>query len=440
MWNRLSLRARLSLPMVAMILAALVLGGFALQIVSPEQFEYENAQGARSTADMSKALNAALAASANPQAILEAFRRGLGSSGAIEFREPGSRPELSRTRVAAPFVPQWFVGLLRIPDVGAAYPVTIGNDHVGDIVFIPDLSADVFEKWVGFLAIVLSGSTLMLLAAMSAYFTSGLALRPLRQLEEGLRRLRSGDYQVAIPVSGPPEIRRSCQAANQLAFTLNRLSEDNRSLLRKIVSLQDDERRELARELHDELGPLLFAIRANATALSESAPDSADPMSPTARLLQDAETLQRANRRILEGLSPLYVLELGLEQSLRTLLQNAQTQAPNLKLDAKIDGRLNEIDGVLAQTTYRVIQEGATNALRHARAKRLEVRAAIVDKEIRIDIQDDGIGFPSDLTFGRGLTGMRERVRALDGSLELRRENGQTLVICHLPLDHAATG
>ena len=79
-------------------------------------------------------------------------------------------------------MPRWFIALLDIPDVGAAYPVTIGPDHVGDIFFEPDLSADVFEKWVGFLAIVLSGSTLVLLAALSAYFITGSAIRPLEQL------------------------------------------------------------------------------------------------------------------------------------------------------------------------------------------------------------------------------------------------------------------
>ena len=110
----------------------------------------------------------------------------------------------------------------------------------------------------------------MLLAALSAYFTTGFAIRPLEGLQAGLTRLRGGDYDTMIEPAGPPEIRRSCVEANQLAQTLKRLSQDNRDLLRRLVSVQDGERRELARELHDEQGPLLFAIRANATALSES--------------------------------------------------------------------------------------------------------------------------------------------------------------------------
>jgi signal transduction histidine kinase len=437
MWQRLSLQARLSLPMVAMVLAALALGAVALQVVSPQQFEYENAQGSRSTKAVADALNAALAASANPRATLEAFGHGLGSSEAIRFQNAGASPLEPRVHLSEETVPRWFIALLRVPQIGAVYPVIIGTDHVGDIVFSPDLSADIFEKWIGFLAIVVSGSTLMLFAALSAYLTSGSAVRPLGQLAEGLTRLRKGDYKTITPLAGPPEIRKSCEEANQLARTLKGLSQQNRDLLRKVVSVQDDERRELARELHDELGPLLFAIRANATALSESAPSGDTHLvSFIENILKAAETMQQANRRMLEGLSPFYVGELGLAQSIQTLLRNARTQAPDLKLAVTIDSRLNEIDGVLSQTIYRVIQESMTNVLRHARASQLVVKATLGDKKITIEISDDGIGLPSENAFGRGLTGMNERVRALDGTLELLREDGRTLVRCRLPREH----
>jgi two-component system sensor histidine kinase UhpB len=436
MWKRLSLRARLSLPMVAMILAALVLGGVALQIVSPEQFKYENAQLDDATKAVADALNAALAASATPQETLDAFHHSLGTSGTIAFRPPQPTAAPPRPRLRNSWAPAWFISLLRIPEIGSAYPVSIGATHVGDIIFAPDLSADVLEKWVGFLTIVLSGSALMMLATMSAYFTTGSAIRPLGQLREGLTRLRKGDYNTAIALAGPPEIRESCQEANQLARTLKGLSLDNRNLLRKIVSVQDEERRELARELHDELGPLLFAIRANATAMAESSVDAQiEPGSSALRILEAAEALQQANRRILEGLSPLYVAELGLAQSIQTLLRNLRLQAPNLRLDASIDQGLDQIDGVLSQTTYRVIQEGITNVLRHAQATTINVVAAVNDGEIGIEIADDGIGFlPAD-GFGRGLTGMYQRVRALDGTFELLREGGRTLVRCRLPLE-----
>lgn len=436
MWKKLSLRERLLLPMAAMVLAALLLGALALQIVSPDQFEYENEQGNRASRNIAAALNASLAVAGNPQQTLDAFAGRLGTDEAIEFMPRGTVSSHAFIRTHDGRIPAWFTALLKIPELGAVYPVTIGSDHVGDIVFDPDLSADIFEKWLGFLAIVATGSVLMLLAALSAYLTTGTALRPLAQLGAGLTRMRNGNYDTTIPVVGPLEIQKSCEEANQLAATLKRLSRDNGALLRKIVAVQDEERRELARELHDELGPLLFAIRANAAALTEStAADSPEPGSPAQRILDAAEALHQANRRVLEGLSPLYVGDLGLEGSIRALLRNAQSQAPNIGLTFSLDPGLDQLDGLLSQTTYRVIQEALTNVLRHAQAESVHVVAAIRSSQVEIEISDDGVGFRPERAFGRGLTGMHERVRALNGTFELLCENEKTVVRCRLPLE-----
>ena len=149
-------------------------------------------------------------------------------------------------------------------------------------------------------------------------------------------------------------------------------------------------------------------------------------------ILRSVETLQQANRRILDRLRPLYIQELGLERSIQTLLLNAKKQAPDLTVTSQIDPTLNDADGLLSQTIYRVIQEAVTNVLRHARANAMHVSADINDREVIVEISDDGIGFPADRTFGRGLTGMLERVRALSGTLELVREEGRTCVRCRL--------
>jgi len=426
-WNHLSLRARLLLPMAAMVVGALLLGGLALQIVSPEQFENENAQAARSAERVANALNAALAVAGNPPQTLDAFADKLGRSETIAFVPPGTRPQRSAADRHHGNIPAWFTALLKVPELGSTHPIRIGVTHVGDIVFSPDLSPDIEEKWAGFVAIVSSSSALMLLAALSAYFTTGAALR----------RMRNGDYDAAIPLAGPPEIRKSCAEANQLAVTLRRLSQDNRNLLRKIVAVQDEERRELARELHDEMGPLLFAIRANATALSDpEAEGPPEPGSPAHGILSAAEALQQANRRVLEGLSPLSVADLGLAASVQTLLRNARSQAPGLRVTSRLDDRLDELDALLSQTAYRVIQEGVTNALRHAHATTMGVAATVNGDQIQLEISDDGTGLPPDLTFGRGLIGMHERVRALDGTLQLVREQGQTIVRCRIPLQN----
>ncbi len=395
MWERLSLRTRLLLPLGLMFVAA-----------------------------------------------LKAFVQSLGTSEAIRFRRLGTDLDVQQPEVQTPLgtVPDWFVHLLVMSESRAAFPVMIEGSQVGDIVVAPDMSADIYEKWIGFLAIACSGIILMLLTGAIAHFAARSALRPLQSLGDGLTRMRTGDYEQPIAPTGPPEIRKSAQEANELARTLKRLSQDNRSLLRRIMSLQDDERQDLARELHDELGPLLFGIRANTVALLESIPaGDAELSSAAAGILQSVETLQQANRRILDRLRPLYIQELGLERSIQTLLQNAKKQAGDLKVTSQIDTALNEVDGLLSQTIYRVIQEAVTNVLRHAKANTMHVTAGINDREVIVEVSDDGIGFPADRMFGRGLTGMLERVRALSGTLELLREDGRTCVRCRLPAGDSAS-
>ena len=416
-----------------MIVSALISGGVALLVFSPDQFEYENEQETGSVRAVASALNAALKASRNPAETLDAFSGGLGNADGIRYL-PADAPPLPPLRPKVNGVPGWFVSNLAIPNLAKSYPVNIGTARVGNVVFTPNLSADIWEKWVGFIAIVSTGSLPMLFAAFGAHLVAGRAIRPMERLGAGLTRMRGGDYDSIIPLTGPPEIRKFCQEANQLAGTLKELSRDNRDLLRRLVSLQDEERRRIARELHDEMGPLLFAIRANVAALSECAIESAPERSaPSQGLVEAAEALQRANKRILQGLSPLYLEELGLSRSIAALLRDARKQAPDLEIRSTIGRDLDDLDGLLSQTTYRVIQEGVTNVSRHANASLMHVAAAIDSENLKIEIADDGISLP-DLAFGRGLTGMSERVRALDGKLQLSRENGRTIVRCSLPI------
>ena len=437
MWQQLPLRARLFLPLGMMFVAALLLGGIALQVFATEQLAEENQVAVRSARAVADALNGALRSSGNPRETLDAFVQGLGTSESIYFQPAGTSfqhdlPSGVRTPLGG--VPLWFIHLLTIPEIGTSFPVMLEGNRVGDIVFSPDISADIFEKWIGFLAILFSAFVLTLATGVIAYFAAGSALSPLQQLGEGLTRMRNGDYSRPITAGGPPEIRRSCEEANELARTLDTLSHDNKSLLRKIVSLQDDERHNLARELHDELGPLLFGIRASTIALAESVPRDKELGASTQGILDSVEALQRANRRILDHLRPLYIQELGLEKSIQTLLQNARSQAPDIAFTSRIDPRLNELDGPLSQTVYRVVQESVTNVLRHAKASSMNVEAFTDNKELAIEISDNGVGFPTESMFGRGLTGMHERVRALSGTFQLLREAGKTRVRCRLPI------
>jgi two-component system sensor histidine kinase UhpB len=423
-----------------MFLIALIAGLVLLRIFAVDQLVDENEPGGRSSVSIAGALNRALSVSSNPKATLDALVDELNASGSdvIKFRSAGasspSRPENGAAGTVSARVPAWFVRLLALPELARHTPIVIQGERVGDLVFEPDMAADLYEKWIGFLAIVASGVALTLFTLAITYLTVDAAVRPLRDLGAGLARLRAGHYTSKIACSGPPEIRESCDAANELAATLTQLDRENRGLMRKMVSIQDEERRDIARELHDELGPLLFAIRANVIAMVDNGatdPDKFD--SPSQKVLQSVEALQSTNRRILDRLRPMHIEELGLHSSIQKLLRGVRSQVPAIDVGFEIDPALDTVDAVVSQTVYRVLQEGITNVLRHAHATHMRLTATVEGGQVLVEISDNGVGMPANVVIGRGLTGMRERVRALGGTFDLSRGDGRTYVRCSLP-------
>jgi two-component system sensor histidine kinase UhpB len=439
MWKTYSLRARLCIFLCTMFLTALIAGLVLLRVFAVDQLVDESEPAGRSSVSIAGALNSALSTSPNPEATLDAFVAELNSSGAdIQFRKAGASPRPSPEKPAAGSgsgkVPRWFVRLLALPELARQTPILIRGERVGELVFEPDMAADLYEKWIGFLAIVASGAALTLVTLAITYLTVDAALKPLRDLGHGLARLRDGHYAGKIPCSGSPETRESCEAANELAATLTQLDHENRSLLRKMVSIQDEERRDIARELHDELGPLLFAIRANVIAMVDNGAAGQDDFdSPAQKALQSVEALQLTNRRILDRLRPMHIEEFGLQSGIQKLLRGVRSQMPAIEVAFEIDPALDAIDAVVSQTVYRVLQEGITNVLRHAQATEMNLKASLSNGQVVVEISDNGVGMPANVVMGRGLTGMRERVRALGGTFESLRSDGRTCVRCSLP-------
>ena len=436
MWKTFSLRTRVGALLGGMFLGALVAGLLLLWIFSSDQILEENEPSARSAINVAAALNAALNVSANPEATLRAFVDHLGPepANAIRFRSDGETPAPDPDATPGR-VPKWFVHSLFVPDLAKHIPILVKGRRVGDLIFEPDVSAQIYEKWIGFLSLLASSIALASLAGLMSFVTIGAALRPLRDLSEGLARLRSGDFSKEVSCLGPPEIQESCLAVNDLAKTMSHLNSENRSLLRRMVSIQDEERRDISRELHDELGPLLFAIRANVIAMiddegnGENLPDVREQ-----RVLQAVEALQITNRRILERLRPLLIEELGLDASIQKLVRDVHAQVPDMVVTMDIDPAIASADTVVAQTVYRVLQESITNVLKHAGASVLKVKTEVANDAILVEIADNGVAGPLEPKFGRGLTGMRERLRALDGTFEYSRANGWTTIRCSLPL------
>lgn len=442
MWTNYSLFVRLWLLLCAMILVALMASMALLVIYSRAQLLVEHEPGSRVAGQVAKAFNQALATTTDPDGVLRGFDLGLDNNeGTVTFEtkdETASVAPENSPMSSIDGVPAWFIRLLIAPNISDRFPIRVAGQRVGDLVFKANMSADLSERWLTFIGILTSAVILAIISSFISYFTVGATLRPLHGIETGLTQLRAGNYNVHLPCEGPPEIRKSCQELNDLASTLSGLSSENTSLLRRLVILEEQERRDLSRELHDELGPLLFAIRAHSNALLERSKYSPGDNSPAAKLQEAVEALQHTNRRILDRLRPMHVRELGLQRSVADLVKDAGTRAPDVQFDLEFDSELVVPDDVVANTIYRSVQESLTNILKHAQAGTARVSVGRERSTIVMSVADDGVGFSDGTSLGRGLTGMRERVRALGGTFRFQRIGEETIVSCTIPIDQTA--
>jgi two-component system sensor histidine kinase UhpB len=264
-----------------------------------------------------------------------------------------------------------------------------------------------------------------------------------------MTRIEAGDYDTRVTPDGPPELAAICAKLNHLTATLGAALDDKRRLAERVVSLQDVERKEIARELHDEFGPFLFALRAHASSLSRIA-DGPEPNLDAVRtrgaaILEQVDALQRSNRRVLEKLRPAGLTELGLRDALGALFRLWRESHPGVVVETSISPSLGETGETADLTIYRTIQEALTNVFRHAGATRVNVSvepAGLPAGTPRADrggavvrVRDNGSGLRPDHRLGLGLTGMRERILALGGSLTIASSEGGVTVEAVVPVD-----
>jgi two-component system sensor histidine kinase UhpB len=266
------------------------------------------------------------------------------------------------------------------------------------------------------------------------------ALHPIRLVSDGLDRLGSGDFATSLPPFDVPELKEVGERFNSLAQSLNRMSGDNRFLIRKLISLQESERNILAHELHDELGPCLFGIKAQAACIVRPAPETAEAAHAKA-ILTLVDDLQRLNRRILGRLRPMALRDLGLPAAIGQLIDDWRTRSPGIDWRLHCCDFATPLDESLALTIYRVVQECLTNAARHSGATEVvvEIEQGIADDfpagEARwrgdphaalayVAVHDNGRGVDAASRPGFGLLGIQERVEGCGGVLAIGGSGG----------------
>ena len=209
------------------------------------------------------------------------------------------------------------------------------------------------------------------------------------------------------------------------------LLERNQSLARGLLALQESERQALARELHDEIGQCCTALRMELAWLRHAnAADLAGRDAAAERADLAAQSIYQLVRGLLGRLRPQHLDTLGLVPALQELCE-AWSRRSGLACTFCAEGLQTEPDPAAATAVYRVAQEGLTNVMRHACARRVAVRLwCEADGTLRLSVEDDGIGMAAnEPRHGFGLLGARERAASLGGALSVDSAPGRGVAL-----------
>ena len=328
-----------------------------------------------------------------------------------------------------PKLPAWFERMLRPPLTTDTFPVVVRGERAGQVLLRSNPYDEMSEIWTDLRWLALLIFLMSALIVLLIYIATVLSLRPLQALADSLDALEQGRYRSSLAPVRLVELRRIGRRCQSLSQTLHRLSADNSLLIDRLISVQEAERREVARELHDEFGPALFGIRAEvASIMRRCAPgavikeDRLEAIAARAATISGlVDGIQHTNARMLARLRPLVLEEMGIEQALDQLIASWRQLRPEVAWSLEFSRSLDALDDAIALVLFRLVQECLTNVARHAGARHVHVqlRDAPDDARLRATISDDGCGFAQPQQFGYGLLGMTERVRSVGGRISM---------------------
>ena len=333
-----------------------------------------------------------------------------------------NRPPMSREDNSPP---QWFEKLMSkvSSSLKATHrPIIVNNRILGELVITPDPSYEIAEIWNDTIGLLSLGFLFFMVVNGVVYWAVDRALRPLNKIHSALTNIEHGNLESRLPEFSLPELSSISNKFNSMAQTLENSTLNNHRLTQQIISLQEDERKNIARDLHDEIGQHLTAIHIDASAIMKAhnvdeAHDSAFAISSVARQMMVIV------REMLQRLRPTILDELGLRASLQELIDTWRQRNRGVSVSFNISKQLDNLNETIAITAYRIVQESLTNIAKHANARLVTIKVDIQNEILKLSVMDNGHGFDARrIVQGFGLAGMRERVEGLGGSFQLKTD------------------
>jgi len=271
----------------------------------------------------------------------------------------------------------------------------------------------------------------LLFAVAALWFATRQIIQPLQRLEAKAAALAWGDFDaIKESVSGISEVQHLQKELAEMSHKVQAAQVGLRDYIGAITSAQEEERLRLARELHDDTIQSVIALKQRVQLAQKSVKDQ-----PTRRTLSELETLSEQTienlRRMTRALRPIYLEDLGLVTALEMLVRETG-QNNSLDIEFQKSGEEQRLSHEVELAYYRIAQEALNNVVRHSQAKRADLRISFGEKQIELEVSDNGIGFdvpisPTDFAPNGhfGLLGIRERADLIGARLEAESALGK---------------
>lgn len=339
--------------------------------------------------------------------------------------------------------PSWFEYAYRWgfkPETQLIRLIAVQGQHYGTLTVTPSAEMEIAEAWQQTSNLMALSAAMVLSVCLLVYLAISRALKPTRTIVDGLAELESGRLAYRLPLFELVEWQKIALAINQLASSQQQLLNERQTMLVKLINIQEQERRLLARELHDEFGQCLAAINAVATSIKQTAETQAPD------LVNDADHIGRITmhmlaslRSMLGKLRPAEFDEMGLAVSLNALIANWNSSSGDKTCyRLKLTGDCASLSEYQSLALFRITQECLTNIAKHAAASQVNVSLLIEQNTALLTVTDDGVAaaLPMASSSGIGLLGIRERVTTMNGRINFAIAEPHGLVVeVSLPLD-----
>ena len=256
-------------------------------------------------------------------------------------------------------------------------------------------------------------------------------IKPINKIIEGFEKLEAGNYKSKINRSNILELDIIGKKFNSMINNLRQSNDKIHKLSQNLINVQEQEKSELARDLHDELGQSLTALQAEAASISKSTKKSSRD-DAIFNVIQLSKNMMLSTREIIKKLNLGLIEDLGLESALIELFENWKRRFKRVKFEYKIEDKaLRKITKQETAHLYRIFQEALTNIAKHSEPKNIKITVKSLDRgnKTRILISNDGIKSNLANNEGLGLIGIAERVDQINGSLEVIKKKFFKIII-----------